>query len=269
MAETDDVLTGEGVDAVPKYRTHVGMRGGYDLMGGLQFALLMSLGMRETTTVCDLGCGSLRAGRLLIPFLQRGHYCGIEPEQWKVEEGITHELGADMVGQRAPRFDFGVDFGIARFGQKFDIVLAQSIFSHTFRDMTTDAFRKVEPALAPHGLFVATFIEQFPVVLPRGDRARPDDGSGWRVTPSGVVYTWREIQQMLSDAGLVGRRLRWFHLRQTWFVAARGDDRKHLDEVRRRSRTRLYGDGFAGNARRRALARVRRFAPGEKEVTGG
>ncbi len=82
----------DGVGEIAKYRTHVGMRGGYDLMGGVQFALLMNLGMRETSTICDVGCGSLRVGRLLIPFLLTGGYCGIEPERWKIEEGIEHEV---------------------------------------------------------------------------------------------------------------------------------------------------------------------------------
>jgi len=62
------------------YRAFVGPTYRYDLIGAQQFALLYLLGLRETHRLLDFGCGSLRLGRMAIPYLLEGHYFGIEPE---------------------------------------------------------------------------------------------------------------------------------------------------------------------------------------------
>jgi SAM-dependent methyltransferase len=242
---------------VPYYRLTVGNRTGYDLMGGIQFALLLALGLREQHTLCDVGCGSLRAGRLLIPYLQPGNYYGIEPRVDVLEAGIEHEVGADLVARRAPHFDNGEDFGLARFGTRFDYILAQSIFSHTYRDLARIGLRNISDALGPTGLFVGTVFERFPVVLPPGPAAMPDDDSGWRY-PGAVAYTWREWRELCGEAGLVVRRMRWYHLRQTWFVAGRAGQDARIVAARRHAVERLRGPGALGHARRRAVARLRR-----------
>jgi hypothetical protein len=51
------------------YTAYVGPPAQYDFMGASQFRLLCTLGLRENHTLLDFGCGSLRAGRLLIPYL--------------------------------------------------------------------------------------------------------------------------------------------------------------------------------------------------------
>jgi SAM-dependent methyltransferase len=242
---------------VPFARLTVGNRTQYDFIGGVQFALLLALGLREHHTLCDVGCGSLRAGRLLIPYLSPGNYFGIEPRADVLAEGLRVEVGADLVAMRRPRFDHGDDFGLARFGTLFDFVLAQSVFSHTYRDLASTGLRGVSSALAPDGLFVATMFELAPVVLPQGNAHRPDDDSGWRY-PGTVAYTWREWTAMLRDAGLVARRIRWSHLRQTWFVAMHAEHAGRLRTVVRGAPRRLRGPGRLGHMRRRALARVRR-----------
>ncbi len=61
----------------PHYRAYVGPPLEYDLVGASQFRLLTTLGLRAGHRCLDLGCGSLRAGRLLIPYLDPGNYFGI------------------------------------------------------------------------------------------------------------------------------------------------------------------------------------------------
>jgi SAM-dependent methyltransferase len=242
---------------VPFYRLSVGMRNGYDFMGGLQFSLLFALGLREEHRVCDVGCGSLRAGRLLLPYLAPGNYCGIEPRREVLEEGITHEIGPGLIEMREPRFDYGEDFGLERFGTTFDYVLAQSVFSHTYRDLATLGLAHISAALAPDGLFVGTVYEEFPVLLPRGANDRPDDGSGF-LHQGAVAYTWREWTALLAGAGLVGHRIRWYHNRQTWFVATHRGGEARVKDAARGATRRLEGPGFLGHVQRRAVARLRR-----------
>jgi hypothetical protein len=71
------------------YRAYVGPADQWDFMGATQFRLLTALGLRETDTVLDVGCGSLRAGRLLIPYLAVGGYHGIEPNTWPLDDAIA------------------------------------------------------------------------------------------------------------------------------------------------------------------------------------
>src|ERR1700724_2187949 len=78
----------------PLFRAYVGPPRQFDFMGAPQFRLLTTLGLREHHSVLDFGCGSLRAGRLLIPYLLPGRYYGLEPNRWLVEDGISRQLGA-------------------------------------------------------------------------------------------------------------------------------------------------------------------------------
>src|SRR5437879_12824633 len=75
------------------YRAYVGPPEDYDLIAAMTFNLLTTLGLRQHHSLLDVGCGSLRIGRLLIPYLNRGKYFGVEPAEWLVAEGIKQELG--------------------------------------------------------------------------------------------------------------------------------------------------------------------------------
>src|SRR5512143_3978771 len=98
MASPDQEDLGLGLKpGDPQYRAYVGPPEDYDLIAAMTFNLLTSLGLRQHHSVLDVGCGSLRIGRLLIPYLNAGRYTGIEPERWLVEEGIRRETGRDQV----------------------------------------------------------------------------------------------------------------------------------------------------------------------------
>jgi hypothetical protein len=97
---------GEGPDGFPPHRAYVGAPEEWDLVAARQVTLLLAAGLRDTHRLVDIGCGSLRAGRMLIPYLRPGHYFGVEPNRWLVEKGIEHELGRDLIGMKQPSFRF-------------------------------------------------------------------------------------------------------------------------------------------------------------------
>jgi SAM-dependent methyltransferase len=201
------------VDKRP-YRRYIGPARQYDLIGGLQFTLLFQAGLRETHRLLDLGCGSLRGGRLFIPYLRAGHYYGVEPNKWLVEEGIANELGAEILRVKRPTFSTIDDFSLGSLGVQFDFVLAQSILSHTFPDLTSIAFSGIRDCLDEAGLLIATFVES----------AEHLPGSGWNY-PATVPYSWSDMSALAEGAGLEIRRLSWPHPRQVWFVGALQQDR--------------------------------------------
>ncbi len=101
------------------HRAYVGPPKDYDLIAALTVGLLFAAGLRETHKLLDMGCGSLRAGRLLIPYLRPGNYFGIEPNRWLVEEGIEKELGRDLIELKRPSFRYVSDFSTDGFGVRF------------------------------------------------------------------------------------------------------------------------------------------------------
>ena len=140
------------------YRAYVGPPEQYDLMGATQFMLLVTLGLRGHHRLLDFGCGSLRAGRLLIPYLDFGNYHGLEPNDWLVQEGLHRQLGDDIVTVKRPHFHRFDDFRADRCGQEFDFIVAQSIFSHAGPDMMAVAFDSFTRALKADGLAALTVL---------------------------------------------------------------------------------------------------------------
>jgi SAM-dependent methyltransferase len=192
------------------YTAFVGPPDQYDFMGGTQFALLFLLGLREHHKVLDFGCGSLRAGRLLIPYLKPGGYYGIEPNAWLIEDAVARQLGG-MERLKKPHFSDSDRFEADVFGERFDFILAQSIFSHSGPALTRKALLSFARSLAPEGLCVMTFIE--------GDEDTPEGWFYTGLTSRGTVrYRPSLILSMAMDAGFVAVRLPWKHPRQTWWL---------------------------------------------------
>ncbi|HYG24532.1 MAG TPA: class I SAM-dependent methyltransferase [Verrucomicrobiae bacterium] len=191
------------------YMAYVGPPAQYDFMGATQFRLLCTLGLRAGHSVLDVGCGSLRAGRFLITYLDPGRYCGIEPNEWLIKEAVANQLGQDLVDLKKPRFDFNSEFRTNVFSRAFDFIIAQSIFSHTGADLLAGALRNFKAALHPKGLVAATFIE--------GKKDSPEQG--W-IYPGCVKFRRSSVVRFAKDAGLYATPIPWYHPRQTWYLLA-------------------------------------------------
>jgi SAM-dependent methyltransferase len=192
------------------YKAYVGPRTQYDFMGATQFRLLCTLGLRAHHRLLDFGCGSLRAGRLFMPYLDEGRYFGIEPNQWLIDEAVKNQIGADMVRIKRPRFAHNGDFATDVFSEHFDFIMAQSIFTHARPDLITKALGNFRDSLLPHGLVAATFVE-----------GKIDSvGSGW-VYPGCVEYKRNTIAAFVRAAGLHVVRIPWYHPRSAWYLMAK------------------------------------------------
>lgn len=199
----------------PHYRAYVGPPEDYDLIAAMTFNLLTTLNLRQHHTVLDVGCGSLRIGRLLIPYLNAGHYFGIEPNQWLVEEGIKKEIGETLVQLKAPHFFFSDSPAVLKEAKiAFDFVFAQSIFSHCGLDLILSWLLGISQCLAPAGVLLATFF--------RGEEDSPR--TGW-IYPGGVAYRPATLGRLAAQANLRFQALDWRHPTQTWgLFAAPGFD---------------------------------------------
>ncbi|HEY3721890.1 MAG TPA: hypothetical protein VGN59_00880, partial [Acidimicrobiia bacterium] len=185
------------------------------------------------------------------------HYFGVEPNEWLLAEGIAQNVGADLVALRRPTFDHFDDFGLERFATPFDFVLAQSILSHTYADLTTTLLRHVRPALAEGGTLVATFQRRR---TSRSSRflPTPHAGSGW-LYPGVVGYRWNELERLLADADLAGVILPFHHPRQTWFAAVPRAESERLGALRHAARHALAATTDAERVKRRLIAQARQL----------
>jgi SAM-dependent methyltransferase len=194
----------------PHYRAYVGPPEDYDLIAAMTFNLLTTLGLRQHHSLLDIGCGSLRIGRLLIPYLNQGKYFGIEPAEWLVAEGIKQELGETVVQTKRPTFFFTDSPEIVvRAKISFDFALAQSIFSHCGLDLIKGWLFAVSRSLAPDGILLATFLP--------GDEDTPQ--TGW-VYPECVNYRPITLERAAAQANMRFEILDWKHPRQTWALFA-------------------------------------------------
>jgi SAM-dependent methyltransferase len=192
------------------YRAYVGPPEDYDLIAAMTFNLLTTLGLRQHHALLDIGCGSLRIGRLLIPYLNRGKYFGVEPNEWLVAEGIKRELGEALLKIKHPTFFFSdLPETIAQAKVSFDFAVAQSIFSHCGLDLIKSWLSQISRSLAEDGALVATFLP--------GEEDAPN--KGW-VYPECVNYRPATIRQLAAEAGLRFELLDWKHPRQTWALFA-------------------------------------------------
>ena len=194
----------------PHYRAYVGPPEDYDLIAAMTFNLLTTLGLRQHHSLLDVGCGSLRIGRLLIPYLNLGKYFGVEPNKWLVQEGINREVGETLVQIKRPTFFFtDTPNAITQANISFDFAMAQSIFSHCGLDLIKGWLSAISRSLAEDGALVATFLP--------GD----EDSlrTGW-VYPECVNYRPATLERAAADANLQFEILDWKHPRQTWALFA-------------------------------------------------
>jgi SAM-dependent methyltransferase len=236
-------------------------------MGATQFRLLCSIGLRSHHRLLDFGCGSLRAGRFLIAYLDPDHYWGVEPNRWLLEDALRHQIGDDMVRIKRPSFDHNDRFEAQHLATTFDFIVAQSIFSHCSIPLIRRSLEQFAAVLEPEGLIVATFVEG------------PADHTGddW-VYPDVVEYRRRTIRAAISAADLVGQRIPWYHPRQSWYVLARDPSRLPNRAMRRQLRGAVlfdadFEESWKVSARRRLLWRRLRHRlgspPSRRPLSGG
>jgi len=195
------------------HRAWVGAPENYDLSSGLQFSLLIALGLRQHHALLDIGCGSLRGGRLALMYLEPERYFGIEPEHWLIAQGVKHEIGQDLIDLKRPSFDDDGDFTLSVFGRTFDYLIAQSIFSHATQAQIHRCLDEALKVMAPSSLFVANFAE--------GDENYT--GDTW-VYPGCSYYTMDHMIEMVESHGLACKPVAWPHpIGLSWILIHRRD----------------------------------------------
>ncbi len=165
----------------------------WDELGKLQFEMMLAEGLRPTHYLCDIACGSFRAGRYFIEYLDAGHYLGIDKERALVELGKRHELGDQLLARKRPELLVDDSFRFDRFSTTASFALAHSLFTHLPRPAIELCLRNLRSWIEPGGVLMASFFEsERPVRNPlqphdhvrfeytRSEMLRMGEEAGWR-----------------------------------------------------------------------------------------
>ena len=171
--------------------------------------LLEKQGMKPFHSVLDIGCGSLRVGRFLIPTLRKGKYFGIDPNVWLIYMGIEEELAEGILERKEPTFSDNAHLNASVFGKKFDYILLCHVLTHGGDKQIAMAISKAAKALVPGGVIICDLYQtgphyegnqwRYPVISchPQACLEGPAKKAGLKVTPLGSmgVTHWYRIEE--------------------------------------------------------------------------
>jgi SAM-dependent methyltransferase len=142
-----------------EHRSIIGGR--WDEIGRLQFEFLVARGLRPQHTLLDIGCGSLRGGVHFVRYLEPGNYFGTDLNSALLEAGYERELAPLGLADRLPRGNLVQmeEFEFARLNSRFDMALAQSVFTHLSFNRIRQCLERLPTVMKPGSTFYATFFE--------------------------------------------------------------------------------------------------------------
>jgi hypothetical protein len=200
------------------YRAFVGPSSLYGTNGAIQFQLLLAAGLSHRQTVLEVGCGSLRLGKMLIVFLDSGHYSCIEPNSWLFQAALRFEMGVEIQKVKSPHFFPVRDFRIPAHQQPvvpYDFMIAYSVFSHTNRPLLRKALANLKKVMGNSTVLLATF------AIPDHDVVASTETKEQWIYPDLVLYTSQDVVDIAKEHGLVANNLGFKWLKQTWFAIGR------------------------------------------------
>jgi SAM-dependent methyltransferase len=125
--------------------------------GQTQFDYLLAHGLDPTMRVLEIGCGNLRAGRLLIDYLEPGNYYGIDisPDILLAALETITRFGLET---KLPRLTLVQDLKFEFLPpETFDVIHAHSVFSHSPIEVIEECLCHVGRIMAPGAFFDFTF----------------------------------------------------------------------------------------------------------------
>jgi SAM-dependent methyltransferase len=190
----------------------------FELAGRKLIITLLSEGLTPASKVLDIGCGSLRGGYWLIHFLDKGCYFGIEPNAQMLAAGVEILLEPGLVELKQPRFDNNSDFDLSVFGQRFDFLVALSIWTHATKSQIQTMLDGFARNSNDNGIFLTSYYNA--TLIDRDYKGNIPSGKSFQSTLPGFVhhrFGW--IQAECAKRGLEAQEIKekaYKYWNQTW-----------------------------------------------------
>lgn len=131
--------------------------GFWEQLGRLQFAYLVSQGLRPHHKLLDLGCGTLRGGRHFIRYLDPDKYTGTDISGGAIDYARTLVQEEQLAHKKPRLIHRKVGDGFFSDVDRPDYILAQSVFTHLPSDMIRKCFSEASAFLRANTIFYFTF----------------------------------------------------------------------------------------------------------------
>ena len=165
------------------YKAAIGGGENWDEHGDLQRDFLIQRGLLPQHCLLDIGCGTGRLARKVVPYLEPYRYIGydISVEAIRAAERLSFSEGWE---DRFPKFFLG---DIYTYGVPVDFAWAFSVFIHLPLEKVRDVMDRVTRRLKPDGQFLFSYV--------------PEDRS-WRSGLKQFRHTINDYKSAAGGAGL-------------------------------------------------------------------
>lgn len=192
----------------------------FGLIGRLYLITLLKIGLTPESRVLDIGCGALRGGYWLIHFLKSNNYFGIEPNQRMLEIGKLKLLDIELLALKCPKFDNNIRFDFSVFNEKFDYIIARSIWTHSSKKQIQKMLDEFIENSTKNGMFLSSYLN----AINDEQDYQGDDwvGKSHASDTAGLVYhkfTW--LQAECNKRNLNIKELKFDYVNQIWLLISK------------------------------------------------
>jgi cyclopropane fatty-acyl-phospholipid synthase-like methyltransferase len=140
------------------YRAAVGAGDNWDVHGDLQRDFLLSRGLRSEHRLLDIGCGTGRLARKVVPILDSGNYFGVDIAEAAVVSAVELSV-AEGWGHHHPTFWIG-EIPETDHAPKFDFLWAFSVFIHLPQEIMESVMRRAAAVMHPGSRFFWAYVPE-------------------------------------------------------------------------------------------------------------
>jgi SAM-dependent methyltransferase len=177
-------------------RHYVGSAQDFDRIGDWQYKWLIK-NIKKTDRFLDFGCGSMRLGKHLIPWLNSGRYIGIDFRQDVIDAGLENEFeNIAVLTEKKPQFICNSVFDLSSIQNKIDVIWVYAVFIHLNDTNVKLALKNCLDALSDDGVIYCTFHQK--AVGPKPNEDFVYSGR----TQSTYMRPVSAIKELFNDAGL-------------------------------------------------------------------
>lgn len=171
--------------ALAGYQAAVGAGDNWDAHGELQRDFLISQGLKPQHSLLDIGCGTGRLARKVVPYLEPGGYFGVDIADSAVIAACERSV-IEGWGERRPTFLIG-EIPHPPPVPAFDVLWSFSVFIHLPQQIMESVMRRAAAVMHPHSRFYWAYVPE---------------PKAWRSGVKQFRHTLADYQTAARQAGL-------------------------------------------------------------------